>query len=176
MARKNTQLVPMNLSTMGSQDQKFQRNCSWCGTYGHVARDCRKKTEHMQNNQTSRWLARTTKQKANLARVNPTKARAKERTKAKDRVNNTARKERKDVMRWSGTKTNKKHKPVKSPQSALTRVRITLTNGVTQIGGRVTGAQICGQIFRGSKRHDNCHRHSQPKNSPIRHRAEAFRC
>ena len=38
LARRNTQLVPMDLSAMGSQDQKFQGNCSWCGTYGHMAR------------------------------------------------------------------------------------------------------------------------------------------
>ena len=38
-----------------SQDQKFKRHCSWCGTYGHMARDCRKKTEYMQNNQNSGW-------------------------------------------------------------------------------------------------------------------------
>ena len=55
LARRNTQLVPMDLSAMGSQDQKFQGNCSWCGIYGHMARDCRKKTEYMQNNQTSGW-------------------------------------------------------------------------------------------------------------------------
>ena len=40
---------------MGNQDQKFQGNCIWCGTYGHIARDCPKRTEYMQNNQTSGW-------------------------------------------------------------------------------------------------------------------------
>ena len=39
----------------GSQDQKFQGNCSRCGSYSHMARDCRKKAEYMQNNQTSGW-------------------------------------------------------------------------------------------------------------------------
>ena len=29
-ARRNTQPVPMDLSATGSQDQKFQRNCSRC--------------------------------------------------------------------------------------------------------------------------------------------------
>ena len=52
LARRNTQPVPMDVSAMGSQDQKFQGNCSWCGIYGHKARDCRKKTEYMQNTQT----------------------------------------------------------------------------------------------------------------------------
>ena len=40
---------------MDNQDQKFQGNCSWCGIYGHVARDRRKKTEYLQHNQTSGW-------------------------------------------------------------------------------------------------------------------------
>ena len=47
--------MPMNLSAMGSQDQQFQGNCSWCGIYGHMARDCRKKTECLRNNKTSGW-------------------------------------------------------------------------------------------------------------------------
>ena len=55
LARRNTQLVPMDLSAMGSQDQRFQGNSAWCGIYGHMARDCRKKTEDLQNNQTSGW-------------------------------------------------------------------------------------------------------------------------
>ena len=38
LARRNAQLVPMDLSAMGSQDQKFQGNCSCYGTYGHMAR------------------------------------------------------------------------------------------------------------------------------------------
>ena len=45
----------MDLLAMGSQDQKFQGNCSWCAIYGHMARDCRKKTEYLQNNQTRGW-------------------------------------------------------------------------------------------------------------------------
>ena len=43
-------------------------------------------------------------------------------------------------------------------------------------GGRATGAQICQLILCRSKGQDNCHRHSQLKNSPIRHRVEPFRC
>ena len=35
----------------------------------------------------------------------------------KERVNKTARKGRKDITRWRGTKTRKKHKPVKNTQS-----------------------------------------------------------
>ena len=39
LARRDTQPVPMDLSAMGSQDQKFSGNCSSSGTYGHMARD-----------------------------------------------------------------------------------------------------------------------------------------
>ena len=125
-------------------------------------------------------LAPTTKPKASMARANLTKARtkaslarAKAWTKAKEKVNNTARNERNDFTGWRGTKTKRKHKPVKNTQGGLTRVGITLTNGMTQIGGRV---QICGLILRGSKRQDSCHRHSRLKTSPTRHKAETFRC
>ena len=45
LARRNIQPVPMDLSAMGSQDQQFQGNCSWCVLHGRMARDCRKKTE-----------------------------------------------------------------------------------------------------------------------------------
>ena len=55
VARKNTQPVPMDLSAIGCRDQQFQGNCSWCGIYGHMARDSRKKAEYVQNSQTGGW-------------------------------------------------------------------------------------------------------------------------
>ena len=55
LARRSIQPVPMDLSAMGSQDQQFQGNCSWCGVHGRMARDCRRKTEYMQNIPTSGW-------------------------------------------------------------------------------------------------------------------------
>ena len=45
--------VDQHCWAMGSQDQKLQGNCSWCGIYGRTARDCGKKTEYLQNNETS---------------------------------------------------------------------------------------------------------------------------
>ena len=48
--------MPMDLSAMGSQDQKFQGSCSWCANCGHMSKDCRKKTEYLQNNKKSGWL------------------------------------------------------------------------------------------------------------------------
>ena len=109
-------------------------------------------------------LAWTTKIKA-LARgeASKTKARAKAnlvrakaRARAKERVNNTARKGRKDVTECRGTKTNKKHEnQPRIHKSGRARVGITLTTGLTQTGGRATGSQICGLILHGSKRQDS---------------------
>ena len=33
LTRRNRQPVPMDLSAMGSEDQQFEGNCSWCGIY-----------------------------------------------------------------------------------------------------------------------------------------------
>ena len=82
---------------------------------------------------------------------------------------------RKYFTKWRGTKTNKKHKPVKLTQSGRTRVCITLTTGLTQTG-RATRAQICGLILHGSKRQDSCHRRSPLKNSPTQHVEKQFPC
>ena len=176
--RKNTQLVPMDLSAVGSQDQKFQESCSWCGIYGHMTRHCQKqKLNTCRTNKRVAGLARTTTPKAIPARArgNQTEARAKA-SLVRANARKKARKERKDLTRWRGTKTNRKHKPVRNAQFGLTRIGITFTNGLTQTGGRVTGAQICGLILRDSKRQDKCHRHSWPRNSSIRHKEEAFQC
>ena len=128
---------------------------------------CRKKTENLQNNQTSGWSGTDVKKtKASLARASSKASLARATT--KEIINNTARKGRKDSTKLRGTKTNKKHKPVKNTQGAP-RVGITLTTGLTQTGVQATGAQIC-------KRQDSCHRHSQLKNSPIQRMEEAFQC
>ena len=55
LARRNSQVVPMDLSAVGGQDQKFLGNCSWCGIYGHKERDCRKKNELLAK-QTNKWM------------------------------------------------------------------------------------------------------------------------
>ena len=54
---------------MGSQYQKFYGNCSWCVIHGHVARDCRKKTEDLPNNQTSGWSGTNNKTKGKQAKA-----------------------------------------------------------------------------------------------------------
>ena len=46
LARLNSRPTPMDLSAVGHdlhQPKRFEGNCSWCGTYGHMARDCWKK-------------------------------------------------------------------------------------------------------------------------------------
>ena len=92
---KNTQLVPMDMSAMGSHHQKFQGNfhgvefiVTWRETVERKLNTC-KKIKQVDG------LPRTKKPKASLARANA-------RTKAMERVNNTARKERKDFTRWRG--------------------------------------------------------------------------
>ena len=145
-----------------------------------MARECRKETEYVQYNQTSGWSGTgdETKGKPGKSKAGTwakaSLARAKTRTREKEKAKTT--RQRKTFTRWRSTKTNTKHNPVKSAQSGVTRVGITLTSGLTQIGCRATGAQICRLILRGGNRKDTCHRHSQLKNSPIRHKMEAFRC
>ena len=59
MARKNTKVTPMDLSAVGKggQNKPFEGTCSWCGTYGHMARDCRKKKQYEEAN--GQWSAPT---------------------------------------------------------------------------------------------------------------------
>ena len=85
LARRNTQLVPMDLSAMGSQDQKFQGNCSWCGTYGHMARVSKENR----------------RAKASLVR-------AKARARTKKRANGHGKRGKKGFHEMEGAKTNKK--------------------------------------------------------------------
>ena len=123
-----------------------------------MARDCRKKTEHVQNNPTSGWSGTDDKTKGKPSKGRgkhdkgkgkgkPSEGKGKSKSKRKG-LNNTARKERKDFTKWRGTMTNQKHKPVKNTQGGRTRLGITLTTGLTQTAGRVTGAQICEQCAR----------------------------
>ena len=120
---------------------------------------------------------KTTKQVHDLAQTTKAKsspARAKARTRTKERINTTARKGRKDFTRWRGTKTRKKHKPVKNKQNVRTRVGIALTAGLMHTGGRAIGARLCGLTLHGNKRHDSCHRRNLLKNSPIQRTEAAF--
>ena len=44
LARLNSRPTPMDLSAVGhDQPKRFEGNCSWCCTYGHMARNCWKK-------------------------------------------------------------------------------------------------------------------------------------
>ena len=103
LARRNTELVPMDLSAMGSQDHKVPRSLFMVWNLRPHARDCRKNTGYLQNNPTGGWSGTddTTKGKPVRAKANKTEARekaspvtvrAKARARAKERANNTARK------------------------------------------------------------------------------------
>ena len=175
-ARRNTQPVPMDLSAMGSQNQKFQGNCSWCGTHGHLARDCRKKTEYLQNNQTSGWSGTDDKTKGKPGKGKGKQDKGKGKGKPSKSRGKGKNKERARQEREGHEDRNKKHKPVNNTQSGRTGVGITLTTGLTKTGSRATAAQICGLILQGSKRQDNCHRRSRLKNSPIQRMEAAFQC
>ena len=78
----------------------------------------------------------------------------KARTKTREWVNTTPRKERNDLTKWRGTTIRKTHKLVKHTQSGRTRVGITLTTGLTEIGGHTIGAHMCGLTLHGSKQQD----------------------
>ena len=55
----------MDLSAVG-QDQKFQDNCSWSGMCEHMARYCRKRAEHNnQDSQSSGWSGTGNQSKSN---------------------------------------------------------------------------------------------------------------
>ena len=44
LARLNSRPTPMDLSAVGhDQPKRFEGNCSWCGTYGNMDRDCWRK-------------------------------------------------------------------------------------------------------------------------------------
>ena len=110
-----------------------------------MARDCRKKTEYLQINQTSGWFDTDTKGKPSTGKGKgeQDKGKGKDKlgkgkysSKNSEKDNNTARKGRTDLTRWRGTKTRKKPKPVKKTQSGRTRVGMTLTIGRMKTAGR----------------------------------------
>ena len=121
LTRRNTQPAPMDLSALDSQDRKLQENCSWCGIYGHMARDGGKKIRRLatHTNKWKVWHGRQRQrqarhgQRAKASKTRASLAWAKARTKTKERVNTTARKGRKDFPKWRDTSTRKTHKPVK---------------------------------------------------------------
>ena len=128
-----------------------------------MARDCRKKTEFVQNNQTSGWSGTDDKTKGKPGKGkgkqdkgNGTGELGKGKSKSKNgKGKQHGKKRKKGCHEMEGAKANKKLKPVKNTQSGWTRVGITLTTELTRTGGRVTGAQICGRILHGSKRQDS---------------------
>ena len=94
--------------------------------------------------------ARTTKAKASLARTKAgTQNKGKPRQECEERISRNGEARR-------------------HPRHTDGRIRVvtTLTAGLTQTGGRATGAQICGLTLHGNKRHDSCHRRNRFKNSP----------
>ena len=101
LARRKTQPVPMDLSAMGSQDQKFHGNCSWCGIYGHVARDCRKKNRILAIHPNN-WMVWHGRQRQGQARQ-----RQGQRQEPKQRkgLNTAARQGRKEFTKWRSTTT-----------------------------------------------------------------------
>ena len=103
-------------------------DCSWCGTYGHMARDCRKQTEYTQNNQTSGWSGTDDKDKGNpgigkgkhkqdQGKGKGKSDQGKDKNKKKKGANTTARKVRQHLTKWRGT-TNSRH----TKQSRLHRM------------------------------------------------------
>ena len=145
-ARRNTPLVQMDLSAMGSQDQKFQGNCSRCGIYGDMARDFRKKNEYLQNNQTSGWSGTDDKSKSkpgtgkgrgkqDKGKGKGKPGRGKSKNKNKRKIKHHGKKVKKGFHEMEGH-------AVKNTQNGRRRTRlgITLTAGLMQTGGRATGA------------------------------------
>ena len=108
LARRNTQPEPMNLSAMGSQDQNVQGNCSWCGIEGHIAGDCRKKTEYLQHNQTSGLSGMYGKGKAGTGKGTGKPGKGESNSK------NGKQHGKKGFLEMEGTKTSKKHQAVKN--------------------------------------------------------------
>ena len=171
LARRNTQLVPMDLSAMGSQDSKFRGNCSWCGTYGHMARDCRKKTEYMQTTKRVGWSGTDDKTKGKPGKGKgkqdkgkgkgmPSEGKGKSKGKGKGKQHGKKGKK--------GFHELEEHEDKQETQTRQEYAeRTTLTTGLTQTCGRVTGAQICGKTLHGSKLQDSCHRRNRLRNSPI---------
>ena len=116
----------MDLSAMGNQDQMFQGNCSWCGIYGHIARDCRKKTEYLQNNQ-NEWMVWHGRQNQRQGQQGQRQTR--------QRQGQTTRQERAEkISRNGGARRQTRNTKRSRIQCGRARVGITLTIGLTQTG------------------------------------------
>ena len=117
-----------------------------------------RKPNTCKTNQTSGWSGADDKGKGKIGtgkgKGEPGKGKGKGNLgKGKGKGEQQGQKWKKRISRnEGGTKTSKKHKPVKNTQSGRTRVGITLTTGLMQTGGRATAAQICGMILHGNKR------------------------
>ena len=86
-------------------------------------------------------------------------------------------KKKKNVFHEMEEVTKRKtHKPVKITQDGRTQVGITLTSGMTQIGGQTFGSQICGMTWHGNKRHDSWCCRSLLKNTLKLHKEAASQC
>ena len=136
-----------------------------------------KKNEYLQNNQTSGWSRHGQGQRqARHRQEQATPGKVKGKNKNKGRSEHHGKKGKKGFSKWRSTKTSKKHKLVKVTQNGRTQVGITLTTGLTQTGGRATGAQMRGLTLHGNKWHDSCRRRSWLKNSQVQRTEEAFQC
>ena len=120
-ARRNTQLLPRDLSAMGSQGQQFEGDCSWCGDlWSHGERQSKESRLAKQPNKWMVWHGRQRQRQVWQGQ--------KERTRTKERVNTRGGKERHNFTRWRGTTTRKKYKPVQNTQNGRTRAGIPLDN------------------------------------------------
>ena len=93
-----------------------------------MARECRKKAEYVQNNQTSGWSGTGDETKGkpgkgksekDMGRGKPGKGKDKDMRKGKKQK---TRQRNNNVTRWRGMKTNTKQNLVKSTQCRVTRV------------------------------------------------------
>ena len=172
LARRSTQLNPMDLSPMDSQDQRAK------------ARDCRKQTEYLQNNQTSGWSGTDDKSKGKpgtgkgkgkhykgKSKDKPEKGKGKSKNKEKGKQH--GKKGKNGFHKMEGHEDTQETQTGQEYTEWTDTSWTTLTAGLMQTVGGATGVQICGH---GSKRQDSCHRRSRLKNSPIQRTEAAFQC
>ena len=159
LARRNTQPVPMDMSAMGSQEQKLQGNCSWCGNSRlHGERLSEEKTEYMQNNQTSGWSGTDDKTKGKPSKGKGKQDKGKGKCKpgkgkgnSKNKGKGTQHGKKKKKKSRNGGHEDKQDTQTGQEYTEWTdSIWITLTTGLTQTGGRATGSQICGLIVGAS--------------------------
>ena len=141
---------------MSSQDQMLQGNCSRCG-HSRTRSKCRQTTKYIQDKQTSKqtaWSGTDDKRQApHGQRQGQARQRQRQRQKQKQKSQEKSKHRGKKGKNISydrrGTTPRKTHKPVGSAQNGRIHVVITLTTGLTQTGGPVTGAQILGMDLHG---------------------------